>query len=73
MLTTQGRSQEHDVASLILGDLNQVLVEWVGETSIEELLVGVVGQTLTVEGVLEVLKGKSIVEDIGYGSCQSDS
>ena len=63
-LTGQGRSQEADVGGLVAGDGHQVLVEGVGEPGGDKVGLGVVGQTLAVELVLEVLQGQSIVEDV---------
>lgn len=48
---------------LVLGDDLQVVVEGGVETGGGELRLGVVGQTLTVEFVLEVLQGERIVKD----------
>lgn len=64
-LTTESRGQEADVGGLILGDFHQVRIEWIREPSIDEHLLRVVLETLTVEGSLKVLEGKSIVEDVG--------
>lgn len=51
---------------LISGDLNEVGIERCLEAGGLELLLSVVCKTLTVEGILEVLKGKSIVEDVDW-------
>src|SRR5213080_363544 len=48
---------------LIFGNFYQVLVERIREAGIKEILVGEVGKTLAIEGVLEVLKRQSIVEN----------
>ena len=61
----EGGGQEGDVGGFVGGDFHQVLVEGVGETGGEEVGVGVVGETFTVELVLQVLEGESIVEDVG--------
>lgn len=52
------------MVGLVAGDGLEVGVEWVGESSTSESSLGVVGETVAVESVLEVLKGKSVVEDI---------
>jgi len=54
------------VGGLVGGDGLQVLVEGVGETGSDEVGLGVVRKTLPVKLVLEVLKGKSVVEDVDY-------
>ena len=54
------------MGSLILGDLLQVVVEGVGETSFDEVGLDVVGKTLTVELVFQVLKIECVVEDTNY-------
>lgn len=46
----------------------EVGVEWVGESGLDEVLLGVVGKTLTVELILEVLKGQGVVEDVNVGN-----
>jgi len=51
------------VRLLVLRDGLQVVVEGGVETGGGELLLGVVGQTLTVKFVLEVLQGERIVKD----------
>ena len=63
--TLEGGGKEVDVVALILGDLLQVGVEGRVEASVGKLLLGELLQTLAVEGVLEVLKGQSVVEDGG--------
>jgi hypothetical protein len=52
------------VSCFVRGDFHQVGVEGVREAGSNELGLGIVGQTLTVELILEVLQGKSIVEDV---------
>jgi hypothetical protein len=61
--TLECRSQELDVDLLILSNFYQVLVEGVGEASIEEILTRKVGETLTVEGILEMLESQRKIED----------
>jgi hypothetical protein len=51
------------VGSLIVGDFLQVVVEGVGKTSFDEIGLGVVGKTLTVELVFQMLKSECVVED----------
>lgn len=55
-----------DVGGLVLGDLSQVGVEWVGEPGVDKVGLGVVHESLAVEDILEMLKGESIVEDLNY-------
>lgn len=47
------------------GDLSEAVADPAGEASALEVGVGVVGETLLVEGVLEVLQGQSEVENLG--------
>lgn len=63
----ESAAEEGDVGGLVVGDLLQVGVEWVGETGCDEVGLGVVGKTLTVELVLEMLEGKSVVKDTDCG------
>lgn len=63
--TRQGLGQELHMGLLILANPLQVTVHWVGESSVEEILMGEVLQALRVEGGLEVLESESIVEDVG--------
>ena len=51
------------MGGLVGGDGHQVLVEGVGKTGGDEVGVGVVGESFTVELVFQVLEGESIVED----------
>jgi hypothetical protein len=60
----KGLGEEGDVSCFVRGDFHQVGVEGVREAGGNELGLGVVGQTLTVELILEVLEGKSIVKDV---------
>lgn len=62
-LTGESSGQEVDVGGLILGDLLEVVDKVGTETSLLEVLVGELGEGLTVEGSLKVLKGQSVVED----------
>lgn len=62
----QGAGQEADVRVLVVGDLLEVGVEGVGEASGSEGLLGVVLETLAVEGGLKVLQGQGVVEDVGW-------
>lgn len=66
----EGRGQELDVGGLVRADLLEVLVEGGIVTSGRELGLGEVCKSLLVEGVLEVLKGERIVQDLGYGGCE---
>lgn len=47
---------------LINGNLLEIGVEGAVESGSGELLLGVVGEALTVEGILEMLQGQGIVE-----------
>lgn len=52
-------------------NLSEAAANPAGETGVLKVGVGVVGETLFIEGVLEVLEGQSEVEDLGvykYGS-----
>lgn len=51
---------------LIRSNLLQVGIEWVLHAGLDEVLLGVVLETLLVERGLEMLKGKSVVENVGY-------
>lgn len=50
---------------LIGSNLLQVGIEWVLHAGLDEVLLGVVLETLLVERGLEMLKGKSVVENVG--------
>lgn len=63
LLTLERTSQELNVVGLIGADTLDVGVEGGVETGVGEVLLGVLGETLTVEGILEVLKSESVVED----------
>lgn len=49
---------------LIRGDLHQILVEGVGESSIEKITTGIVLETLSIESCLKVFESQCIVEDV---------
>lgn len=51
---------------LIRSNLLQVSIEWVLHAGLDEVFLGVVLETLLVERGLEMLKGKSVVENVGY-------
>ena len=55
--------QERNVGCLVRGDFHQIRVEGVGEASVDEVRLRVVGKTFTVELVFEVLESESIIED----------
>lgn len=59
----QSAGEERDVGLLVEGDLLEVGVEDVVVSSGGEVSLGELGETLLVEGVLEVLKGQGVVED----------
>lgn len=65
MLTLETLGQEVDVSGLVAGNGLDVVVNLGVEASVLEVFLGVLGETLTIEGVLEVLQGQSILEDIG--------
>ena len=48
---------------LVGSNLLDVTVHGRIEASVGEVLLGVLGETIAVEGILEVLKGQSVVED----------
>ncbi len=54
--------------SFIVGDLFQVVVEWIWEDSGDELGLSVVCKAFAVEFVFEMLEHESVVEnaDVGY-------
>lgn len=51
---------------LVHADRLDVVVECLHHTGVHEVLLGVVLQTLLVEGSLEMLESQGIVEDVGY-------
>ena len=61
---TESPSQEGDVGGFIAGNFLKVLIKRVRETSCDEVGLGIVGETFTVEFVLEVLEGEGVVEDV---------
>jgi hypothetical protein len=63
--TLQSRGEEVDVGLLIGSNLLDVGIEWVVHACLDKVLLGIVLETLSVERGLEVLKGQSIVEDVG--------
>jgi hypothetical protein len=63
---TKSSAEEGDVGSLVVGDLFQVVVEGISETSCHEGGLRIVGETLSVELVLEVLESESVVEDANF-------
>lgn len=62
---TQGGRQKGDMGCLVSGDLSEAVADPAGEAGVLKVGLGVVGETLLVEGVLEVLKGQSEVENLG--------
>jgi hypothetical protein len=62
--TLQCGADEADVSGLIERNLLQVVVEGRVKAGSSELCLGEVGKTFTVELVLKVLEGESILEDI---------
>jgi len=61
----QGTSEERHVGLLVAGDGGDAGANIVGEASGLEGGSVVLGKTLAVEGILKVLKSKSVVEDVG--------
>ena len=57
------RRKRVDVALLVLADLLEAAAGPLGEAGVGEVVLGVVGEGLAVEGVLEVLEGEGVVQD----------
>jgi hypothetical protein len=51
---------------LVLGNLLDVVVEGLVETSVGEVLLGELVEAVTVEGVLEMLQSQGVVENNAY-------
>lgn len=66
MLTLKSCGQEPDMVSLVLGDLLQVGVERRIIASFDKLFLGIKTQALAIKAILQMLKSKGIVQDIGY-------
>jgi hypothetical protein len=64
-LTSKTGSEESNVSSLVGSNGLEVAVDSGVEASGGEVLLAELGKTLAVEGVLEVLKSQSILEDVG--------
>ena len=69
--------QESHVSALVLRDDLDVVVDISGESGLLEVINGEVGKTVTVELVLEVLKGQGIIENVrvsdgGHGLTNSE-
>lgn len=64
--TTQSRGKEVLVGLLILGNFLQVGIEGILESSLHEVGLGVVLETLLVESSLEVLESQGIVQNVGW-------
>lgn len=64
-LTLEASGEEVNVSLLIGSDGLEVVVDDGVEASVGEVLLAVLLEALTVEGVLEVLKSQSILEDVG--------
>ena len=62
----EGGGEEGDVGLLVTGDYLDLLADGRREAGLAEGLGRVVGQTLAVEGVFEVLEGEGIVEDLTW-------
>lgn len=70
LLTRERLCQEINVSLLVGGYLLDVAIERIGESSIDEVLVCVVFEALPVEGILQMLQSKSVVENVRC-SCSS--
>ena len=66
-LTLKSAREERDVGSLVSSNGLEVVVDGRVEASVGKVLLAELLETLAVEGVLEVLKGQSILEDVGIG------
>ena len=64
---SQTSREEVDVGLLVELDLLQVVEEAGLEAGLLEICLGELGDSLTVEGVLQVLEGQSVLEDGGTG------
>lgn len=64
--TSQRLGEELLVGLLVHSDRLDIVVEGRRHPGVHEVLLGVVLQTLLVEGGLEVLQSQGIVEDVGY-------
>ena len=62
-LDKSSKEQRRKHYHLIIVDLLQVVVEWVGEPSIDEILPAKLGEALHVELPLEVFESQCIVQD----------
>ena len=67
--SSQGLGQELLVGLLVLGDPLHVRIDGVLASGGHEVGVGVVLQTLFVEGCLQMLEGQSIVENVRWEIC----
>lgn len=65
MLTSEALGQEVDMGSLIAGDGLEVGVNLGVESGVLEVGLGVLGETITIEGILEMLQGQGILENVG--------
>lgn len=64
-LTLEALGQEVDVGGLVAGNGLDVVVDLGVEAGALEVLLRVLLEALAVEGVLEMLKGQSILENVG--------
>lgn len=64
--TGQGLGEELLVGLLVHSDRLDVVVECLHHPGVHEVLLGVVLQTLFVEGGLEVFESQGIVKNVGY-------
>ena len=60
----QRLGQEIHMRRLISSNDLQIIIEWVGEASSDEVRLGIVDEALAVEGRFEVLEREGVVEDI---------
>lgn len=68
-LTSEARGEEFNVRLFIGSDTLEVAVDGTVEAGVGKVLLAVLRETLTVEGVLEVLQSQSILKDIGWTVC----
>lgn len=52
-----------DVGLLVKIDLLEVVIEWVGKSSLPEIMLGKLGQSLLIELPFQELQGESIIEN----------
>jgi hypothetical protein len=63
-LVAEGCLQKLDVGSFMSGDLFKPAIRPIGEARIHEILLSELGETLSIESILDVLQGEGKIEDI---------